>query len=96
MGATYYVTFKFNGIIEGKYYQGGEWAVPSSDIVMPGGQPPIINQGVANDTFYIGGSAVPSNYAVMRMRVLDPNKKEVGRYYMNAYPPESYAEAHQT
>src|SRR5258708_39936407 len=52
--------------------------------------------GVANDTFYIGGAATISNYGVMRIRVLDPSKKEVSRYYMNAYPTTSGAESHRT
>ncbi len=39
-----------------------------------------------NNTFYIGGTAVPSTYNVMRLRVLNAAKTEVGRYYMNAFP----------
>src|SRR5258708_23712240 len=32
----------------------------------------------------------------MRMRVLDPARKELARYYMNAYASDSYAESHRT
>jgi hypothetical protein len=96
-GRTYAVTFKFNGIAEGKFYQGGSWARPDVDVATPGGPPPIVNEGgVADDTFYIGGTAVPSNYTSLRMRVLDPMKREIGRYYMNAYPLNSGAESHRT
>jgi hypothetical protein len=97
LGVTYAVSFKFNGLAEGKFYQGGEWAVPGTDVATPGGTPPQVNEaGVTDDTFYMGGTAMPSNYAVMRMRVLDSNKNEVARYYMNAYPPNSGAESHRT
>jgi hypothetical protein len=98
IGRTYAVSFKFNGIIEGKFYEGGSWAQPDIDVATPGGPEPSVNQaGIANDTFYIGGTpVVPSNYNPMRMRVLDPNKKELARYYMNAYPPTSGAEWHLT
>src|SRR5262249_40036768 len=93
-GATYAVTFRFNGIVEGKFYQGGLWADPSKDAATPSYSTPQVNEAfIGNDTFYIGGTAVPSNYNTMRMRVLDPNRKEVARYYMNAYPPSSGAES---
>jgi hypothetical protein len=97
LGKTYAVSFKFNGIAEGKYYDGGSWAQPNLDIATPGGPEPAIDEtGIANDTFYIGGTSIFSNYSVMRMRVLDANKKEIARYYMNAYPGKSGAESHRT
>jgi hypothetical protein len=97
VGRTYAVSFKFNGVTEGKFYQGGSWANPSVDVATPGGPEPKVDEfGVANDTFYIGGTAVPSNYNSLRMRVLDPAKKEIARYYMNAYPGNSGAESHRT
>jgi hypothetical protein len=97
LGTMYAVTFVFNGLMEGRYYTGGQWAEPSMDVATPGGPPSKVNEsGIGNDTFYIGGTAVASNYAVMRMRVLDSNKKEFGRYYMNAYPADSNAETKRT
>jgi hypothetical protein len=97
IGQTYAMTFKFNGVTEGKFYQGGSWALPSYDVATPGGPEPMVDEnGIANNTFYIGGTAVPSNYNSLRMRVLDPNRKEVGRYYMNAYAQNSGAESHRT
>jgi hypothetical protein len=97
MGTTYAVTFKYNGVTEGKFMQGGMWAVPATDVATPGPNQPTVNEnGTADDLFYIGGSAVPSNYNVMRIRVLDSTKKEVGRYYMNGYPGNSGAESHRT
>jgi hypothetical protein len=97
LGTTYLVSFRFNGIAEGKYYQGGRWARADTDLATAGGAEPVPDDnGVANDTFYIGGTVVPSNCNAMRIRVLDPNKKEIGRYYMNAYPSTSGAESHRT
>jgi hypothetical protein len=97
IGRAYAVSFKFNGITEGKFLQGGSWAQPDIDVATPGGPEPAVNEaGIANDTFYIGGNATVSLYTLMRMRVLDPNKKELARYYMNAYPPTSGAESHRT
>jgi hypothetical protein len=97
MGTTYDVSFKFNGVSEAKYYQGGSWAQPATDVATPGGADPAIDEGgIANNNFYIGGSGVASNYNVMRIRVMDSTGKEVGRYYMNSYPGNSGAESHRT
>jgi hypothetical protein len=98
MDADYLVSFKFNGVAEGKFMTGGSWAVPATDLATMGGPKvaTVDEAGIANNTFYIGGTAVPSNYNVMRIRVLDSTKKEIGRYYMNAYDSSSGAESHRT
>jgi hypothetical protein len=108
-GKTYAMTFKFNGVSEGKFYNfvangavpmgtNGVWADPASDpaVGKSGFQPAVQEAAVANDTFFIGGSAVQSNYNVMRVRVLDSAGMEKGRYYMNGYPQSSGAESHRT
>jgi len=99
MGKTYAVSFKYNGVSEAKFMSGGAWAVPATDVATagPAAQKPAVNEnGVADDTFYIGGTATVSNYNVMRVRVMDSTKKEVGRYYMNGYDGNSGAESHRT
>jgi len=87
-GKTYAVTFTFNSIAEGKYYSAGTRDAGNN-------VPANINTAVL-DTFHRGGSAVPGSYNVMRIRVLDAAKMEVGKYYMNSFPQASGAESHKT
>jgi hypothetical protein len=97
MGTTYLVTFTLNGITEAKVHQGGMFANPNMDVATPMAGDPVISEGgVNNNTFYIGGSAVPSTYNVMRLRVLNSAKTEVQRYYMNAFPANGGWESHRT
>jgi hypothetical protein len=93
-GKTYTVTFQINGISEGKYYSGG---TPDLTTVPAG-----INS-MDLDTFQIGGTAVVSNYNVIKLTVFDgdPNAaastaKEVDHYYFNSFPQASGAESHRT
>jgi hypothetical protein len=93
---TYAVTFTLNGLTEAKVHQGGMFANPMMDVATPmAGNPTISEGGVNNNTFYIGGTAVPSTYNVMRLRVLNPAKTEVARYYMNAFPANGGWESHR-
>jgi hypothetical protein len=87
-GRTYSVTFQVNGISEAKYYQGG--TRDAGDIL------PVDYESADLDMFYRGGTPVVSNYGVMRMRVLDSNRIEVARYYMNSASPSSGMESHRT
>jgi hypothetical protein len=96
-GETYAVTFQFNAIAEGKYYQEGSYADPDMEAATPGGPEPSVDEaGLNHGSLYIGGKAVPTDYNVMRLRVLDGSRNEVGRYYMNAFPQSSGAESHRT
>jgi hypothetical protein len=92
----YAVTFTLNGLTEAKVHQGGMFANPNMDVATPmAGNPTISEGGVNNNTFYIGGTAVPSTYNVMRLRVLNAAKTEVQRYYMNAFPANGGWESHR-
>jgi hypothetical protein len=96
MGTMYAVTFTLNGLTEAKVHQGGMFANPNMDVATPmAGNPTISEGGVNNNTFYIGGTAVPSTYNVMRLRVLNAAKTEVQRYYMNAFPANGGWESHR-
>ena len=97
LGTTYAVTFQFNAIAEGKYYHEGSYADPELDPATPGGAEPSVDEaGLNRASFYIGGKAVPTDYNVMRLRVLDASHNELARYYMNAFPQGSGAESHRT
>jgi len=99
MGKTYAVTFQYNGVSEAKHMgSGAMWADPAKDVATAGGKAAVgVDSATpANDTFVIGGVATTSNYNVMRVRIMDSTKKEVGRYYMNGYDPNSGAESHRT
>jgi hypothetical protein len=85
---TYSVTFQVNGISEAKYYQGG-----TRDA---GETVPTDVETALLDTFYRGGAPVDDNYDDLRMRVLDSNKKEMARYYLNSAPLDSGLESHRT
>ena len=92
----YAVTFTLNGLTEAKVHQGGMFANPNMDVATPmAGNPTISEGGVNNNIFYIGGTAVSSTYNVMRLRVLNAAKTEVGRYYMNAFPANGGWESHR-
>jgi hypothetical protein len=82
------VTFQVNGISEAKYYQGG--TRDAGDTL------PANVETVDLDMFYRGGTPVVTTYGVLRMRVLDLNKKEVARYYLNSAPVNSGLESHRT
>ena len=95
MGMTYVVTFTINGLSEAKVYTGGKWADPAVVPATPMDPTPTVSEGGTNaNLFYIGGTAVPSTYNVMRLRVLNAAKMEVGRYYMNAFPNATW-ESHR-
>ncbi len=94
-GQTYVVTFTINGLSEAKVYTGGKWADPAIVATTPIAGMPTVSEGGTNaNIFYIGGTAVPSTYNVMRIRVLSPTKTEVARYYMNAFPNATW-ESHR-
>ena len=87
-GTTYAVSFIFHAISEGKFYAGGTREAGNA-------VPANIDSDVL-DTFHVGGAPVISNYNVFRIRVLDSAMFEIGRYYMNSFPPASGAESHRT
>jgi hypothetical protein len=92
----YSVTFTLNGLSEAKVHTGGMWANPTMDVATPIATAPTISEGgVNNNTFYIGGAAMPSTYNVMRLRVLNAAKMEVKRYYMNGFPANQGWESHR-
>jgi len=89
VGTTYAVTFQVNGISEAKYYEGG--TRDAGDII------PMNVDSADLDMFYRGGTpSANSNYGVLRMRILDPSKKEIARYYLNSAPANSGMESHRT
>jgi hypothetical protein len=97
-GTHYLVSFKFNGISEAKYTQNGMYANPTIDLATPmAGTPTGFDEAAThNQTFYIGGTAVATTYNVLRLRVLNPDKTEFARYYMNAFPAAGNWESHRT
>jgi hypothetical protein len=89
MGKTYSVTIKVNGVVEGKYYQGG--------MRRDGGNFADANDPAGGDAWHVGGAPIPSSYNVFKITVLQPNgTDEVEHYYLNSFPSNSGFESHQT
>ncbi len=87
MGKTYAVTLKVNGVVEGKYYTGGERRA--------GADTGAINTGA--DGWHVGGAPIPSSYNVFKISVFQPDgTTEVAHYYLNSFPQASGLESHQT
>jgi hypothetical protein len=88
-GETYRVTLRVNGVVTGKYYQGGTRR--------DGGNYANIDVAQGSDGWHVGGDAINSNYDMYKITVYSPDKStEVQRYYLNSYPQASGLESHRT
>ncbi len=88
LGEVYLVTISVNGIAEGKYYQGGTRRAGEAFTLVPQS---------STDFFYVGGTAVQSNYRTYKLSVLQPDGTTAWQhYYLNSVPISSGGEAHQT
>ncbi len=89
-GQNYKLTFTFNAVADPKEYQDGTRDQPN---IVPGDLP---RDSAIYDSFYRGGSPVPSTYAVWKMTVFDENGKEARHYYMNSFPLGQGYESNRT
>ncbi len=88
-GKMYSVTIKVNGIVEGKYYQGG--------MRRDGANYDDANSATGGDAWHVGGSPIESSYNVYKLSVFQPDgTTPVQHYYLNSYPQMSGFESHQT
>lgn len=87
--ASYDVTLRINGTVEGKYYEGG--------VRRRGADFSDSNNVAGTDAWYTGGSAVSSTYAIYKLTVFESDGvTEVQHYYLNSFPQASGLESHQT
>jgi hypothetical protein len=89
LGTAYDVTLRINGVVEGKYYEGG--------VRRDGNSYANANQPTGTDAWHTGGSPVISTYAIYKLSVFQPDGvTEVEHYYLNSFPQVSGFESHQT
>ena len=87
-GKTYSVTIQVNGIVEGKYYNGGMRRNPNSD---------DLDNPAGTDSWHIGGNAIPSSYNVFKLSVFEADgTTPVQHYYLNSFPQSTGLESHRT
>ncbi len=88
VGKVYKAHLIVNGILSGKYYEGG---------VRDGGTDfSNLNAPAGSDSFYRGGRPVPSSYEAWQITVRHGTGEVFGHYYVNSFPQTSGLESHQT
>jgi len=81
-GQRYKVTFKYEGLNEGRAYTGGKKDVPVADDAQT---------RLDNDSFHRDGTAQSTTYNELRLTVYDDKGMEARHYFMNSFPvPENH------